>query len=101
MKLFISYQQIISLLVANPDNPPFLTLMNEAFYKGRYEAKQVYFNPNNKELLNNCKKEIMTILLREAGYNAQLIMELEDKFQTDRKQYDDWLKEQIAINGPL
>lgn len=98
MKLFVNYSHMISLLIANPDNPPFLTLMKEAHCKGKYEANEVYYNINNKEILKNCKKQIMYILLKEVGYPAQLAMDAQDKWEVNRQDYIEWLKNE-SINS--
>lgn len=97
MKLFISYQELAERLVtAKPTDPPFLALMSYAFFRGKWEAKEVYFNPNNRELLNNSKKEIMYILLKEAGYDAKLAMEIQEKWEKlNQEEYAGYLNEII------
>lgn len=79
MKLFVSNPVALNKLISSPIECPFLALMSYAFPKGKWEAKQVYLHPEG--ILMNCRIEKMRILLREAGYDADFCMDLQNKWE--------------------
>ncbi len=79
MKLFISDKETINRLLDRPTESPFLVLMSYAHCKGRYESEVIYNNPT-KEILVNCRTEIIGVLLKEVGYNVELTLEVEKQW---------------------
>lgn len=80
MKLFYSTQETLNILADNPKSlPVFILLMSLAHSKGRWEANEVYYNYKQNEILKNCRAEKMKLLLREVGYDLNIVWSFIEK----------------------